>query len=169
MKTHLKNIQEKIYTSTSEAKKQVAIWQKQGGKIVFTNGCFDILHQGHVVYLSKTADFGNRLIIGLNTDDSVRRIKGMNRPIVSEQERALLLASLGFVDMVVFFGEDTPYELIKALQPDVLTKGADYKTENIVGYDIVTQRGGNVETIVLEEGFSTTNVIEKIKRLSENG
>lgn len=169
MRTHLKNIQEKIYTSISEAKKQVAMWQKQGEKIVFTNGCFDILHQGHVVYLSKTADFGNRLIIGLNTDDSVRRIKGENRPIVSEQERALLLASLGFVDMVVFFEEDTPYELIKALQPDVLTKGADYKAENIVGYDIVTQRGGNVETIVLEEGFSTTNVIEKIKKLSENG
>lgn len=169
MKTHLKNIQEKIYTSTSKAKEQVARWQEQGEKIVFTNGCFDILHQGHIVYLSKTADYGNRLIIGLNTDDSVRRIKGKSRPIVSEQERALLLASLGFVDMVVFFREDTPYELIKALQPDVLTKGADYKAENIVGYDIVTQRGGNVETIVLEEGFSTTNVIEKIKKLSGNG
>lgn len=169
MKTHLKNIQEKIYTSTGKAKEQVARWQEQGEKIVFTNGCFDILHQGHIVYLSKTADYGNRLIIGLNTDDSVRRIKGKSRPIVSEQERALLLASLGFVDMVVFFREDTPYELIKALQPDVLTKGADYKAENIVGYDIVTQRGGNVETIVLEEGFSTTNVIEKIKKLSGNG
>lgn len=169
MKTHLKNIQEKIYTSTGKAKEQVARWQEQGEKIVFTNGCFDILHQGHIVYLSKTADYGNRLIIGLNTDDSVRRIKGKSRPIVSEQERALLLASLGFVDMVVFFREDTPYELIKALQPDVLTKGADYKAENIVGYDIVTQRGGNVETIVLEEGFSTTNVIEKIKKLSRNG
>lgn len=169
MKTHLKNIQEKIYTSTGKAKEQVARWQEQGEKIVFTNGCFDILHQGHIVYLSKTADYGNRLIIGLNTDDSVRRIKGKSRPIVSEQERALLLASLGFVDMVVFFREDTPYELIKALQPNVLTKGADYKAENIVGYDIVTQRGGNVETIVLEEGFSTTNVIEKIKKLSGNG
>lgn len=169
MKTHLKNIQEKIYTSTGKAKEQVARWQEQGEKIVFTNGCFDILHQGHIVYLSKTADYGNRLIIGLNTDDSVRRIKGKSRPIVSEQERALLLASLGFVDMVVFFREDTPYELIKALQPNVLTKGADYKAENIVGYDIVTQRGGNVETIVLEEGFSTTNVIEKIKKISRNG
>lgn len=164
MKTPLAKIQDKIYKSSASTKFQLENWKTSNKKIVFTNGCFDILHQGHVVYLAKAAALGSKLIVGLNTDSSVRRLKGAERPLNEEQERALLLAALEFVDLVIFFEEDTPYELIKAIQPDILVKGADYKAENIVGYDIVTKSGGSVETIVLEEGFSTTNVIEKIRK-----
>ncbi|HXD92429.1 MAG TPA: D-glycero-beta-D-manno-heptose 1-phosphate adenylyltransferase [Bacteroidia bacterium] len=132
-------------------------------KIIFTNGCFDILHQGHVEYLSKAKDFGNKLIIGLNTDASVKRQnKSPERPINNEQSRAFILAALGIVDAVVLFDENTPYDLIKAVQPDVLVKGADYKAEEIVGYDIVKARGGEVVTIELTQGFSTTALINKI-------
>jgi D-glycero-beta-D-manno-heptose 1-phosphate adenylyltransferase len=133
-------------------------------KIVFTNGCFDILHQGHVDYLCKAKDLGNILIVGLNTDASVKRLnKSPERPINKEQSRALVLAALVLVDAIVLFDEDTPYELIKTVQPDVLVKGADYKAEDIVGYDIVKARGGEVVTIELTEGFSTTELIKKIK------
>lgn len=164
MKPSLITIQERIFTDFNLAKKQIENWKNEDKRIVFTNGCFDILHQGHIVYLAKAAALGNKLIVGLNTDASVRRIKGKERPFNGEQERALLLAALAFVDMVVLFEEDTPYELIKATAPNILVKGADYKTEDIVGYDIITNNGGSVETIVLEEGFSTTNIIEKIRK-----
>ena len=132
----------------------------QGLKVVFTNGCFDILHRGHVEYLSKAADMGDVLVVGLNTDASVKRLKGEGRPVNNEEDRALVLASLSFVDAVVLFGEDTPYELIEAVHPDVLVKGADYKTEEIVGYDIVTSYGGIVDTIPLVNGYSTTKLIK---------
>ena len=128
-------------------------------KVVFTNGCFDILHRGHVEYLAKAADMGDVLVVGLNTDASVRRLKGEGRPVNNEEARALVLASLSFVDAVVLFDEDTPYELIKAIRPDVLVKGADYKVEEIVGYDVVTSYGGKVVTVPLVEGFSTTAVL----------
>lgn len=133
-------------------------------KIVFTNGCFDIIHQGHVDYLAKAREKGDILILGLNTDNSVHRLKGETRPIQDEQSRAMIIASLLCVDYVVLFNEDTPYELIKQIQPDVLVKGADYKVENIVGYDIVTAKGGKVETIEFLEGYSTSNIVNKIKR-----
>lgn len=158
---HLTLIQNKIVTR-SEAAKLVAEWQSNGQRIVFTNGCFDIVHRGHVEYLSLAADLGQKMVLGLNTDASVQRLKGPKRPLVDERSRAILLAALQFIDLVVFFDEDTPYELIKALQPDVLVKGSDYKPESIVGYDIVTERGGKVETISFVEGFSTTNLIQKI-------
>lgn len=132
-------------------------------KIVFTNGCFDLIHQGHVDYLAKAREKGDVLILGLNTDNSVHRLKGATRPIQDEQSRAMIIASLLCVDYVVLFDEDTPYELIKNIQPDVLVKGADYKKENIVGYDIVTKKGGVVETIEFLEGYSTSNIIKKIK------
>ncbi|MDX9798942.1 MAG: D-glycero-beta-D-manno-heptose 1-phosphate adenylyltransferase, partial [Bacteroidales bacterium] len=132
-------------------------------KIVFTNGCFDIIHRGHVDYLSKAKDLGDILIIGLNTDQSVRNIKGNTRPIQDENSRAIILASMQFVDAIVFFSEPTPYTLIKEIQPDILVKGADYKKEDIVGYDIVSQRGGKVETIEFIEGYSTSNIERKIK------
>jgi rfaE bifunctional protein nucleotidyltransferase chain/domain len=133
-------------------------------KIVFTNGCFDILHQGHVDYLCKAKDLGHKLIIGLNTDASVKRQnKSPERPINTEQSRALILAALGFVDAIVLFDEETPYNLINAIQPNVLVKGADYKAEEIVGYDILKANGGEVITIELTEGFSTTALINKIK------
>lgn len=132
-------------------------------KIVFTNGCFDLIHQGHVDYLAKAREKGDVLILGLNTDNSVHRLKGETRPIQDEQSRAMIIASLLCVDYVVLFDEDTPYELIKKVQPDVLVKGADYQVENIVGYDIVTAKGGKVETIEFLEGYSTSNIVNKIK------
>ena len=137
--------------------------QAAGRKFAFSNGCFDILHRGHVEYLSKAADLGDVLIIGLNTDASVKRIKGPSRPVNDEKARAVVLAALEFVDAIMFFEEDTPYNLIKRVQPDVLVKGKDYKAEDIVGYDIVINKGGKVETIELVEGFSTTKTIGLMK------
>jgi D-glycero-beta-D-manno-heptose 1-phosphate adenylyltransferase len=159
----LEVIRKKIFTYTdADFQRMLTIWQFQGRKIVFTNGCFDILHLGHIDYLSKAKDLGDLLIIGLNTDLSVSKIKGKNRPIQDEISRAMVLASIGFVDAVVFFGENTPYNLIKTIQPDILVKGADYKPEDIVGYDIVTNKGGKVVTIEFLEGYSTTAIEKKI-------
>ena len=141
---------------------KLAEWRSAGETIVFTNGCFDILHRGHVEYLAQAADLGDKLIIGLNTDASVKRLKGESRPVNDEKSRALLLSALQFINAVVFFDEDTPYELIKQVQPDILVKGNDYKPEKIVGYDIVTAKGGKVLTIDLVEGFSTTNIIKRL-------
>jgi rfaE bifunctional protein nucleotidyltransferase chain/domain len=148
----------------SKAVSKVAQLKAEGKKIVFSNGCFDILHAGHVDYLEKARQKGDYLVIGLNTDASVRRIKGASRPINNEKSRSLMLAALQFVDIVVFFDDDTPYDLIKALNPDVLVKGKDYDISNIIGADIVMQNGGKVETIELTEGLSTTSIIDKIKR-----
>lgn len=159
---HLEKIYDKILDDKSLDKK-LNLWREKGRTIVFSNGCFDILHRGHVEYLSKAADLGDILIIGLNTDDSVRRLKGQSRPVNDEKARAVVLAALEFVDAIMFFEEDTPYNLIKRVQPDVLVKGKDYKAEDIVGYDIVTAKGGKVETIELVEGFSTTKTIEKMR------
>lgn len=141
----------------------LALWRFRNEKIVFTNGCFDVLHPGHIEYLSQARDLGTKLLIGLNTDASVKRLKGKNRPIINEDYRALMLASLHFVDAVVLFDEDTPLELIEVVQPDILIKGADYKPNDIVGYDVVTAKGGEVKTISLVEGFSTTSLINKLK------
>lgn len=137
--------------------------RKENKTIVFSNGCFDILHRGHVEYLAKAAEFGDVLIVGLNTDASVKRLKGPSRPVNDGEARATVLAGLEFVSAVVFFDEDTPYNLIKTVQPDVLVKGSDYKPENIVGYDIVTARGGRVETIDLVEGYSTTKILSNLQ------
>lgn len=134
----------------------------KGKKTVFTNGCFDLIHLGHVDYLSKARDLGDLLVVGVNTDASVRRLKGQSRPLQDENSRAMVLAAFSFVDYVVLFDEDTPAELIKAVQPDILVKGADYKPENIVGYDTVTAKGGQVVTIEFIEGYSTTNIVKKI-------
>lgn len=131
-------------------------------KIVFTNGCFDILHVGHKRYLQQAATLGDILVVGVNSDESVRRLKGPERPVNNEQDRAEMLCALGFIDYVVIFGEDTPYELIKKIQPDVLVKGGDYKPEEVVGKDIVEARGGKLELIKFVEGKSTTNIINKI-------
>lgn len=158
----LDKIQNKII-SFDNIQKQVLKWREENKKIVFTNGCFDIIHRGHVDYLSKAKDLGDKLIIGLNTDLSVRNIKGNTRPIQDEQSRAIILAAMQFVDAIVLFSDSTPYSLIKEIQPDILVKGADYKKEDIVGYDIVSQRGGTVETIEFIEGYSTSNIERKIK------
>ena len=137
-------------------------WRLKNKIIVFTNGCFDILHMGHVDYLSKAATYGDVLVIGLNTDASVRKLKGPGRPVNEQNARAALLASLFFVDAVVLFGQDTPYELIQMIQPDVLVKGSDYKEEDMVGYDIVRSKNGRIIAIDLLQGYSTTNIIKKL-------
>ena len=160
---NLKDIKDKILDEES-LKKWLDECHRQGKRVVFSNGCFDILHRGHVEYLAKAADLGDKLIIGLNTDASVKRLKGPSRPVNDQNARAFVLAALQFVDAVVLFDEDTPYNLIKKVLPDVLVKGKDYEPKNIVGYDIVTEHGGKVETIDLVEGFSTTKTIEKINK-----
>jgi D-glycero-beta-D-manno-heptose 1-phosphate adenylyltransferase len=154
-------INNKIFTR-EKITNQCHVWRFKEKQIVFTNGCFDILHRGHIDYLSKAADFGDVLVVGLNSDASVKRLKGANRPINNEEARSVILASLSFVDAVVLFDEDTPYELIKAIDPDILVKGADYGIEEIAGHDIVQAKGGKVVTIPLTEGFSTTGLIEKL-------
>ncbi|HAN17875.1 MAG: glycerol-3-phosphate cytidylyltransferase [Bacteroidetes bacterium GWC2_33_15] len=133
-------------------------------KIVFTNGCFDIIHRGHIEYLAQAANYGDVLIIGLNTDKSVQRIKGKSRPVQDENARAITLAAMHFIHAVVLFDEDTPYNLIKKVQPDVLIKGSDYNAEDIVGYDIVKTKGGKVITIDFIDGYSTTSIINKLKK-----
>jgi rfaE bifunctional protein nucleotidyltransferase chain/domain len=150
--------------SWENIRKQCAVWRLKDKKIVFTNGCFDLLHLGHIEYLSKAADLGGALIVGLNSDISVRKIKGHHRPIIDEHSRAMVLASLSFVNAVVLFDEETPYELIKVVQPDILIKGKDYKIKEIVGYDIVLAKGGEIITIDLTEGYSTTKIEERIIR-----
>lgn len=158
-----KKLSEKLVTK-DKLKTLLEEWNSKKQKIVFTNGCFDILHRGHVEYLSHAKDLGDKLVLGLNTDASVKRLgKSPERPINSEETRATILAGLECVDAIILFNEDTPYELIKFVQPDVLVKGNDYKAEDIVGYDIVTAKGGQVITIQLVDGFSTTKLINKMK------
>jgi rfaE bifunctional protein nucleotidyltransferase chain/domain len=140
----------------------LAQWRQHIHKIVFTNGCFDLLHLGHVDYLEKARQLGDKLIVGLNTDASVRRLKGPSRPLQDEMSRSRVMASLLFIDAVVLFDEDTPYELIREVSPDILVKGDDYAIENIVGHDFVLQRGGKVKTISLVKGYSTSGIVEKI-------
>jgi len=154
-------LSKKIATSKEELLRLVNIYKFQNKKIVFSNGCFDIIHRGHIEYLAKAASFGDVMIIGLNTDSSVSRLKGENRPVQDEKARALVIASLSFVDNIILFDEDTPFELINYLKPDILVKGSDYSVETIVGADIVLENGGKVETIDLVEGYSTSNIIEK--------
>ena len=159
--TEIRSIAKKI-VDTLQVKSVISGWKSDGNKIVFTNGCFDILHYGHVSYLSAAKDLGNKLIIGLNSDASVRRLKGETRPINGQHERAVLLAALQFVDAVVVFDEDTPEKLIKIVEPDFLVKGSDYTVENIVGADFVKSYGGKVITIPLVENFSSSSIIKKI-------
>lgn len=149
----------------SSLSRLLAYWRFRDKKIVFTNGCFDIIHLGHIDYLSKAADHGDILIIGMNSDKSVQCIKGQDRPVNNQEGRARVLAALGFTTCVVLFDDETPYELIKYIQPDVLVKGSDYKPENIVGYDILKEKGGKIITIDFIEGYSTSSIIEKIKKL----
>lgn len=160
------DIEKKLLDKISDLQKlkaTVIAWKSEGKKIVFTNGVFDLLHIGHITYLAKAAELGEKLIIGLNSDSSVRRIKGEGRPINDENSRAALLAALFFVDAIVLFGEDTPLNLITELLPDVLVKGADYAVEDIVGGKEVIANGGDVKTIDFVEGYSSTSIIQKIR------
>ncbi|GAA3937596.1 D-glycero-beta-D-manno-heptose 1-phosphate adenylyltransferase [Hymenobacter algoricola] len=142
----------------------VAQWQAQGRKVVFTNGCFDLLHLGHVDYLEKARHLGDALVVGLNTDSSVSRLKP-GRPLQDELSRARILASLLFVDAVVLFDEPTPLELITLVKPDILVKGDDYPISGIVGHELVLENGGQVLTVPLVAGYSTTGIVERVQRL----
>lgn len=140
------------------------IWRMKGDRIVFTNGCFDILHRGHVEYLQEAAALGDRLVIGLNTDNSVRRLgKGDGRPYNDQESRAKVLAAMRLVDAVVLFDQDTPLELIQAIGPDVLVKGGDYTEDKIVGAEVVKARGGEVRSLKLVDGYSTTGLVDRIR------
>lgn len=155
-------VKNKIITTT-QLQRKLAVWRLGSQKIVFTNGCFDILHAGHVLSLAGAASFGNRLIVGLNSDASVKRLKSENRPIQNQDSRALLLASMQFIDLVVIFEEDTPENLIRLVNPDVLVKGGDYQIKDIAGARWVLDQGGKVELINYLDNNSSTNIIKKIK------
>ena len=160
-KSQLDLIHQKIYTLDLIIPK-IKKFKEVGKSIVFTNGCFDIIHRGHIEYLAKASDYGDVFIIGLNSDDSVKRLKGESRPINQIEARALVLASFQFIDFVVDFNEDTPYNLISNIIPDVLVKGGDYQIKDIVGHDIVGENGGKTITIPFVEGFSTTGITQKL-------
>lgn len=145
-----------------------AQWKFFGKKVVFTNGCFDILHRGHIDYLAKAKSLGDILTVGVNDDASVTRLKGSHRPVVDQDDRANILAALKSVDYVIVFTEDTPHELIKAIVPDVLVKGADWPIDKVVGKDIVEAAGGSVQTIEFLPNRSTSRIIEKIERATRD-
>lgn len=161
-------IQQKILQAgdVRELEQRLKHWRFHSHRLVFTNGCFDILHRGHLDYLSRAADLGDILIIGLNTDNSVKRIKGPGRPLNAQADRAQLLASLFFVQAVVLFEQDTPLELIRQVRPDVLVKGGDYQKHQVVGQELVEEGGGRVEIIDLVPGYSTSRIIDKFRGIS---
>ena len=161
--TPTQTIQSRIFENAEAFSAVLGTWKLANDSIVFTNGCFDLIHRGHIDSLAKAAELGDRLVVGLNSDTSVKFLKGKDRPLIDQQSRAILLASLRMVDAVIIFDEQTPYELIKSIVPDVLVKGAEYQMEEIAGYDIVLAAGGRIERVELTEGFSTSSLIEKIK------
>ena len=156
------SIPNKIYNS-NQLLHQLKRWRLQNKKIVFTNGVFDIIHEGHLTSLAEAASYGHVLIVGVNSDSSVKRLKGENRPVINEDSRALLLAALVITDAVILFEEDTPVNLISIIMPDVLVKGGDYTIEEIAGAKEVLAAGGEVKTVPILEGFSTTGIIEKMR------
>ncbi len=147
----------------SDVKEEISRLKRDSKKIVFTNGCFDIIHAGHIAYLNEAKGLGDILIVGINSDNSVKRLKGQNRPIISERDRAYVLANIKPVDYVVIFHEDTPYHLIKEIQPDFLVKGGDYCEKNVIGRDIVKSSGGKLVLIKFIKGKSTSSIIKTIK------
>ena len=163
MITRLEALQSKVQTKEQLAR-TLALWRFKDRKVVFTNGCFDLLHKGHVTYLAEAAELGDVMVVGLNSDESTKKLnKGDNRPIQDQDSRALILASLESVAAIIIFDEETPAELIKMVQPDVLVKGGDWKPEQIAGYDTVKAKGGEVKVIDYLPGFSTTAIEKKIK------
>jgi len=162
MKTNNQKLHHKIFKDLASVLPLISEWKNTGEKIVFTNGCFDLMHLGHIDYLSKAADLGSKLIIGLNSDSSTNKLKGSTRPITDENSRAGVLAALFFVDAVVLFNEQTPLNLIINMEPNILVKGADYTIENIVGAKEVLGLGGEVKTIEFLEGYSTSAIEAKI-------
>ena len=161
------NIQSKVFPDYNTFQRTYKIWKVNREKVVFTNGCFDIIHQGHIDSLSNAAELGTKLIIGLNSDQSVSVLKGPNRPVFDVNARAIMLASLVFVDAVIIFEEETPANLIQQIIPDVLVKGKDYKLHEIVGHEIVLKHGGEVKMLDLVPDISTSRVIQRIKLLED--
>ena len=159
----LQQIEAKI-SNWHDLQKEVKAWQDQGEKVVFTNGCFDLIHYGHLHYLAAARELGDRLIVGLNSDASVKRLKGVHRPIKHQETRLLVLASFLFIDAITLFEEDSPYNLIKTIEPDILVKGGDWAAENIIGADIVLKNGGQVLSLPFISGHSTTSLEAKIKK-----
>ena len=162
MSKALERVKNKIFNKNNLLKK-LEIWRSANKKIVFTNGCFDLIHLGHIEVLARSADLGDILIIGVNTDSSIKELKGNNRPIIEEDSRAQQLASLEFVDAVILFNEQTPLELIKVIKPNIITKGGDYNSEQVVGKEITIKNDGEVIIIPLTQGYSTTSILDKIK------
>jgi len=160
---YLETIEAKIFKDFEHFEPLLKKWKEKSETIVFTNGCFDLLHRGHVELLAKAANKGDQLIVGLNSDLSVARLKGHGRPFMDEDSRAFILAAYEFVSAIVFFTEDTPQNLIESILPDYLIKGSDYSIDEIVGHEVVFASGGKVETIELVPGFSTSLLIEKLK------
>ncbi len=147
----------------AKAREQVSSWKKQNDTLIFTNGCFDIFHAGHAMYLEEAKQLGHRLIVGINSDESVSRLKGKHRPILSLHHRASVLCALQAVDMVIPFGEDTPINLIEVLMPDVLVKGGDYNREEMIGKEVIEKAGGEVKILSFKSDISTSNIIERIQ------
>ena len=162
MSKKLNKLKAKIF-NIKDLAKIINEWRLNGDKIVFTNGCFDLIHLGHLEILARSADLGDKLIVGINSDMSIKKIKGNSRPIIEEDSRAKQLAAIEFIDAVILFNEDTPYNLINILKPDVLTKGGDYKKNDIVGNQLINKEKGEVVIIPLTQGYSTTSILEKIK------
>ena len=162
MSKKLNKLKAKIF-NIKDLSQIIKKWRLNGDKIIFTNGCFDLIHLGHLEILARSADLGDKLIVGINSDMSIKKIKGNSRPIIEEDSRAKQLAAIEFIDAVILFNEDTPYNLINILKPDVLTKGGDYKKNDIVGNELINKEQGDVVIIPLTQGFSTTSILEKIK------
>jgi len=160
---YLEHMQTRIVTG-DHLQALLTYWRLKDQKIVFTNGCFDLLHRGHVEYLAKAASLGDLLFVGINSDQSVRKLKGDERPVQDEYSRVLMTASMRFVTAVMLFDEDTPYRLIERIQPDVLVKGGDYQEKDIVGADVVRKKGGEVVSVDFTDGFSSSKIIEKIRQ-----
>ena len=159
----MKSLKQKVYSHHTKALDMIQQWKKEGKKIVFTNGCFDIIHVGHVLYLESARSLGDILIVGINSDISVRKLNGLSRPINDELSRSYVLASLASVDAAIIFEEDDPLNVIKSICPDVLVKGGDWKPDQIIGGDFVTSQGGEVHSLPFVDGYSTTSIENKIK------
>ena len=162
MSKQLNKLKAKIF-NIKDLSQIIKKWRLSGNKIIFTNGCFDLIHLGHLEILARSADLGDKLIVGINSDMSIKKIKGDSRPIIEEDSRAKQLAAIEFIDAVILFNEDTPFDLINILKPDVLTKGGDYKKNDIVGNELINKEQGEVVIIPLTQGYSTTSILEKIK------
>lgn len=159
----MKNFEKKIIKSSLDLQKTIKAWKKNNQKIVFTNGCFDILHLGHIKTLSESKKLGDKLVVGLNNDESVKVLKGKNRPVNNNYHRSMMLAALSFVDLVVFFEEDTPYNLIKLVLPNIITKGGDYEKKDVIGGDLILSKGGQINIIPLLPNLSSSKLIRKYK------